>query len=46
MVLSNEKYNENEYIRNYEDFMTKASRSKAGISGAFGGHKGGKIFHR
>ena len=32
--------------RNYEDFMTKASRSKAGISGAFGGHKGGKIFHR
>ncbi|MGI6680335.1 MAG: preprotein translocase subunit SecY [Bdellovibrionota bacterium] len=31
--------------RNYEEFMAKATKSKAGISGAFG-HKGGKLFRR
>lgn len=31
--------------RNYEEFMAKATKSKAGISGAFGG-RGGKVFHR
>ena len=32
--------------RNYEEFMAKTSKSKVGISGAFGGGKGGRILRR